>query len=110
MRACIQACWSACICACMQACPCMASCRPLQCHPGFRASAAHAAGLYRLEPGRTVSDARVVAQGVAIGSGRKVTVELFVLASDFFNARRFANAVHSHDCLPGEPPPGWPGA
>ena len=61
------------------------------------------ADMYQMEPGRTFADARIVAQGVVLGSERRVTVELFVHASDFYNTRRFANAVHSRQCLPGLP-------
>ena len=59
--------------------------------------------MYKMEPGRTFADARIVSSGVVMGSDRKVTAELFVNASDFYNARRFANAVQSRQCLPGTP-------
>ena len=59
------------------------------------------AGMYRLETGRTFADSRIVAQGVVLGSQRKVIAELFVHVTDFYNARRFANAVHSRLSIPG---------
>ena len=61
------------------------------------------AGMYKLEAGRTFADSRIVAQGVVLGSQRKVIAELYVHATDFYNARRFANAVHSRQSIPGMP-------